>query len=199
MLLALLAVLVPRHATAAQCSWKGHCLGAACTTENDCNGNLICRNGKCANPNGPSTTPSPKNPPASPKNPPFGGTSKQHVRQTCISFMRLMQGRPAEHAASMHCDNATIEMYTMVLVVACMMWDPQPAGRNVVVRNQYQIHTRTGSIVQRSKLPGPGRKYITNHQAIKVSKTLHPCKLSNATAEFLSRSELQSLPNCLEV
>lgn len=32
------------------CSWPGHCLGASCTTYNDCADNLVCTNGKCANP-----------------------------------------------------------------------------------------------------------------------------------------------------
>lgn len=32
------------------CSWAGHCLGAPCTTYNDCSDNLVCTSGKCANP-----------------------------------------------------------------------------------------------------------------------------------------------------
>ncbi|KAK3319404.1 hypothetical protein B0H66DRAFT_591961 [Apodospora peruviana] len=30
------------------CSWTDHCLGDECETENDCDGQLICRNGVCA-------------------------------------------------------------------------------------------------------------------------------------------------------
>ncbi|KAK3391189.1 hypothetical protein B0H63DRAFT_467448 [Podospora didyma] len=32
----------------AACEWEGHCLGDTCKTENDCDGQLICRAGKCA-------------------------------------------------------------------------------------------------------------------------------------------------------
>ncbi|CAF3363692.1 unnamed protein product [Rotaria sp. Silwood2] len=31
----------------ATCSWPGHCAGASCRTENDCDGSLVCVNGKC--------------------------------------------------------------------------------------------------------------------------------------------------------
>jgi len=31
------------------CQWAGHCLGDPCQTYNDCDGNLICVNGKCSN------------------------------------------------------------------------------------------------------------------------------------------------------
>ncbi|KAK3940180.1 hypothetical protein QBC46DRAFT_449813 [Diplogelasinospora grovesii] len=31
-----------------QCGWSGHCLGDDCDTNNDCDGQLICRNGACA-------------------------------------------------------------------------------------------------------------------------------------------------------
>ncbi|KAL8677364.1 MAG: hypothetical protein Q9186_006199 [Xanthomendoza sp. 1 TL-2023] len=31
-----------------QCGWGGHCLGAPCRDENDCDGQLICTNSKCA-------------------------------------------------------------------------------------------------------------------------------------------------------
>lgn len=31
------------------CSWAGHCLGASCSTENDCSDALVCKSGKCAN------------------------------------------------------------------------------------------------------------------------------------------------------
>ncbi|KAJ5523646.1 hypothetical protein N7513_013190 [Penicillium frequentans] len=37
-------------APATTCSWSGHCLGASCSTENDCSDNLVCTSGKCANP-----------------------------------------------------------------------------------------------------------------------------------------------------
>ncbi|GAM88196.1 hypothetical protein ANO11243_062270 [Dothideomycetidae sp. 11243] len=30
------------------CAWKGHCEGAACKSENDCSGSLVCSGGKCA-------------------------------------------------------------------------------------------------------------------------------------------------------
>ncbi|KAL4904321.1 fungal chitosanase of glycosyl hydrolase group 75-domain-containing protein [Aspergillus multicolor] len=30
------------------CSWAGHCLGSACSDENDCSGDLICTDEKCA-------------------------------------------------------------------------------------------------------------------------------------------------------
>ena len=33
-----------------ECSWPGHCLGADCTTFDDCSDDLICTNGKCAKP-----------------------------------------------------------------------------------------------------------------------------------------------------
>lgn len=29
------------------CNWDGHCLGDVCTTENDCDGNLVCNSGVC--------------------------------------------------------------------------------------------------------------------------------------------------------
>ncbi|KAJ5657886.1 uncharacterized protein N7484_001535 [Penicillium longicatenatum] len=32
------------------CSWSGHCLGASCSTENDCSDDLVCKSGECANP-----------------------------------------------------------------------------------------------------------------------------------------------------
>lgn len=32
------------------CEWEGHCLGATCKTENDCDGQLACVSGRCANP-----------------------------------------------------------------------------------------------------------------------------------------------------
>ncbi|KAJ5752206.1 hypothetical protein N7520_009123 [Penicillium odoratum] len=32
------------------CSWSGHCVGASCSTENDCSDNLVCKDGKCASP-----------------------------------------------------------------------------------------------------------------------------------------------------
>jgi len=31
------------------CEWEGHCLGATCKTENDCDGQLVCQANKCAN------------------------------------------------------------------------------------------------------------------------------------------------------
>ncbi|CAF4880925.1 unnamed protein product [Rotaria sp. Silwood1] len=31
----------------ATCSWAGHCAGDPCTTENDCDGTMICISGKC--------------------------------------------------------------------------------------------------------------------------------------------------------
>lgn len=31
------------------CSWAGHCLGASCSTDNDCSDALVCKSGKCAN------------------------------------------------------------------------------------------------------------------------------------------------------
>ncbi|KAJ3038989.1 chitin deacetylase [Rhizophlyctis rosea] len=36
------------------CSWAGHCAGAACQTDNDCDGLLACVNGKCGSDNGSS-------------------------------------------------------------------------------------------------------------------------------------------------
>ncbi|KAK4040618.1 hypothetical protein C8A01DRAFT_15529 [Parachaetomium inaequale] len=33
----------------AVCEWTDHCLGDSCETENDCDGDLICRAGSCAN------------------------------------------------------------------------------------------------------------------------------------------------------
>ena len=39
-----------------KCSWKGHCLGANCYTENDCSDDLICVNWKCANSTVPAHT-----------------------------------------------------------------------------------------------------------------------------------------------
>ncbi|KAK1752018.1 hypothetical protein QBC47DRAFT_432865 [Echria macrotheca] len=32
------------------CEWTGHCLGDACTTENDCDEDWVCTNKKCARP-----------------------------------------------------------------------------------------------------------------------------------------------------
>ncbi|CAF1454347.1 unnamed protein product [Adineta steineri] len=37
---------------AAPCSWAGHCAGDACFTYNDCDGSLVCTNGKCSNSDG---------------------------------------------------------------------------------------------------------------------------------------------------
>ncbi|KAK4234477.1 hypothetical protein C8A03DRAFT_47194 [Achaetomium macrosporum] len=34
----------------AACEWTGHCLGDSCETEIDCDGDLTCRAGRCANP-----------------------------------------------------------------------------------------------------------------------------------------------------
>ncbi|KAL7902894.1 hypothetical protein HDV63DRAFT_362565 [Trichoderma sp. SZMC 28014] len=31
------------------CSWAGHCLGASCSTDDDCSDALVCTNGKCSN------------------------------------------------------------------------------------------------------------------------------------------------------
>jgi hypothetical protein len=36
-------------AVAVSCNWPGHCFGDPCTTENDCDGSMICINGKCGN------------------------------------------------------------------------------------------------------------------------------------------------------
>ncbi len=36
-----------RNQRATSCSWKGHCAGDPCTTENDCDGSLVCNSGKC--------------------------------------------------------------------------------------------------------------------------------------------------------
>ncbi|KAK4110370.1 hypothetical protein N656DRAFT_782011 [Canariomyces notabilis] len=38
------------------CEWEDHCLGDPCETENDCDGDLICRSGRCANPGGAQPT-----------------------------------------------------------------------------------------------------------------------------------------------
>jgi hypothetical protein len=35
---------------AAKCGWPGHCLGDRCTTDDDCDGNLVCTNRACSNP-----------------------------------------------------------------------------------------------------------------------------------------------------
>ncbi|KAK4202784.1 hypothetical protein QBC40DRAFT_251727 [Triangularia verruculosa] len=36
----------------AACVWEGHCLGDECDSELDCDGDLYCRSGRCANPGG---------------------------------------------------------------------------------------------------------------------------------------------------
>ena len=36
-----------RDQRAVGCLWKGHCAGDRCSTYNDCDGSLICQNGKC--------------------------------------------------------------------------------------------------------------------------------------------------------
>ncbi len=33
----------------ASCSWAGHCAGDRCSTYDDCDGSLVCINGKCGN------------------------------------------------------------------------------------------------------------------------------------------------------
>ncbi|EPS45085.1 hypothetical protein H072_893 [Dactylellina haptotyla CBS 200.50] len=38
----------PTSTPAPACEWIGHCLGASCKTENDCDGQLVCKSGKCA-------------------------------------------------------------------------------------------------------------------------------------------------------
>ncbi|CAF1608955.1 unnamed protein product [Rotaria sp. Silwood1] len=40
----------------ATCSWPGHCAGDPCTTENDCDGSMICITGKCGTPGGTGCT-----------------------------------------------------------------------------------------------------------------------------------------------
>ena len=47
-LLAALCIAVSA-ATAATCSWPGHCLGDRCRTYNDCDGAMICVSRRCAN------------------------------------------------------------------------------------------------------------------------------------------------------
>ena len=37
-----------RNRRAGVCSWIGHCAGDRCTTYDDCDGSLICRDGRCA-------------------------------------------------------------------------------------------------------------------------------------------------------
>jgi hypothetical protein len=37
-----------RNQRATSCSWKGHCAGDPCTNENDCDGSMICKSGKCS-------------------------------------------------------------------------------------------------------------------------------------------------------
>jgi chitosanase len=34
----------------ATCSWAGHCLGASCSSDDDCSDDLVCKSGSCANP-----------------------------------------------------------------------------------------------------------------------------------------------------
>ncbi len=38
-----------RSQRAASCSWKGHCANDPCSTYDDCDGSLVCLNGKCGN------------------------------------------------------------------------------------------------------------------------------------------------------
>ena len=38
----------PTATSSSHCSWKGHCLGAKCSSEDDCDGNLVCKSKKCA-------------------------------------------------------------------------------------------------------------------------------------------------------
>jgi hypothetical protein len=45
------AWLLPDDSPATACVWQGHCLGDPCVTYNDCDGDLICISGKCANGN----------------------------------------------------------------------------------------------------------------------------------------------------
>lgn len=47
------------------CAWQGHCAGDPCTSENDCDGSLICVSGKCGS-SAPPPTPSPSAPRPSP-------------------------------------------------------------------------------------------------------------------------------------
>lgn len=37
-----------RQERAAGCSWIGHCAGDRCSTYDDCDGSMICINGKCS-------------------------------------------------------------------------------------------------------------------------------------------------------
>ncbi|KAK3905990.1 hypothetical protein C8A05DRAFT_12239 [Staphylotrichum tortipilum] len=37
----------PTTSSTPSCEWTGHCTGDPCETENDCDGQLICRSGKC--------------------------------------------------------------------------------------------------------------------------------------------------------
>lgn len=37
------------HRRTVSCSWPGHCTGDSCITDNDCDGQLTCINGKCGN------------------------------------------------------------------------------------------------------------------------------------------------------
>jgi len=49
------------------CVWTGHCAGATCKTENDCDGQLVCNSGKCGPIGGttPAPTPTPTPTPVS--------------------------------------------------------------------------------------------------------------------------------------
>lgn len=42
----------PAVAPAATCTWTGHCAGDPCRTANDCDGELVCVNGKCGSSSG---------------------------------------------------------------------------------------------------------------------------------------------------
>ncbi|KAM7195624.1 hypothetical protein V8F33_006628 [Rhypophila sp. PSN 637] len=54
----------PAPTSVAGCVWEGHCAGATCTTENDCDGQLGCVNGRCATVGGnPVPTTSVRQPP----------------------------------------------------------------------------------------------------------------------------------------
>lgn len=86
----------------AGCSWPGHCLGDSCRTENDCDGMMVCTNGKCANPGGSSnipTTPStptvkpPTNPVNPPVNPPTNTPQGTPINSVNLRGLTPTQGR----------------------------------------------------------------------------------------------------------
>lgn len=50
-ILVCLVLISSRSLTTSTCSWVGHCVDDPCETYNDCDGSLICINGKCGNGN----------------------------------------------------------------------------------------------------------------------------------------------------